>query len=139
MEHHCHALGCKSACFTSTASTKRAGTPWSCSTCFASSSGETSSVFAVRWDRCFFSRRGFTPTSLRERALGAVRHRNPNPATTRIVMAAEWLPPNEVRWPGKIERPHSQSVPPPPEVRAGETFDCIAYEAEGADGEAEGD
>jgi DNA modification methylase len=40
----------------------------------------------------------------------------------RIVMAAEWLPPNEVRWPGKIERPHSQSVPPPPEVRAGETF-----------------
>ena len=32
----------------------------------------------------------------------------------RILTAAEWLPPNEVHWPGKIDRPRTQSAPPPP-------------------------
>ena len=40
----------------------------------------------------------------------------------RIITAAEWLPPNEVRWPGKIQRPKSQSAPPPPEARRGDTL-----------------
>lgn len=40
----------------------------------------------------------------------------------RIVTAAEWLPPHEVRWPGKLNRPHSQSSPPPAEPRKGENL-----------------
>lgn len=40
----------------------------------------------------------------------------------RIITAGEWLPPNEVQWPGKIVRPRSQSSPPPPEARKGETL-----------------
>jgi site-specific DNA-methyltransferase (adenine-specific) len=40
----------------------------------------------------------------------------------RIITAGEWLPPNEVRWPGKVTRPRSQSSPPPPEARPGDTL-----------------
>ena len=40
----------------------------------------------------------------------------------RIITAAEWLPPNAPKWPGKIDRPRTQSSPPPPEARHGETL-----------------
>ena len=40
----------------------------------------------------------------------------------RLITAPEWLPPNAVQWPGRIDRPRSQSVPPPPEARHGETL-----------------
>jgi site-specific DNA-methyltransferase (adenine-specific) len=40
----------------------------------------------------------------------------------RLLTAADWLPPSEVQWPGRLERPRSQSSPPPPEARPGDTL-----------------
>ena len=40
----------------------------------------------------------------------------------RIVTAPEWMPPSEIQWPGKLDRPRSRSAPPPPEARRGETI-----------------
>lgn len=55
-------------------------------------------------------------------ALWAREHRGKVGHQIRIITAPEWLPPNEVKWAGKIQRPRSQSAPPPPEARAGETL-----------------
>jgi site-specific DNA-methyltransferase (adenine-specific) len=40
----------------------------------------------------------------------------------RIATVGEWLPPNEVQWPGRLDRPKSRSVPPPPAARPGDTL-----------------